>query len=293
MKGSIMKSTIIRLAFASAVVFGAIAGASAAEEGGEGHTVHYPLKKPAYVDWSFAGVFGKYDQAQLQRGFKVYREVCAACHGLSRVAFRTLASEDGPGFTEDQVKTIAAEYEVTNADPDEAGDMFQRPALPSDHFPPPFPNDAAAAASMGGAVPPDLSLLAKARAVERGFPWFVFDMFLPYQEQGVDYVHALLTGYEEPPEGVEVPEGTYYNPYFIAGMSLKMPPPLSPDQVEYTDGTPQTVDQYSKDVSAFMMWAAEPHLVARKSMGFKVMIFLAVFSVLLYLTKRRVWAAAH
>ncbi|WP_069306104.1 cytochrome c1 [Methylobrevis pamukkalensis] len=293
-----MKSTIIRLAVASALGLGAAGLAQAAEEehaaeGGEAHAVHYPLKKPEYVDWTFAGVFGKYDQGQLQRGFKVYREVCSACHGLSRVAFRTLGSEHGPGFSEAQVKSLAAEYEVTNADPDEAGDMFQRPAEPKDFIPSPYPNDLAAAASNGGAVPPDLSLITKSRAVERGLPWFIFDMFLPYQEQGADYLHALLTGYEEPPEGVEVPEGTYYNPYFIAGMSLKMPPPISDDQVEYTDGTPQTVDQYSRDVAAFLMWAAEPHLVERKSMGFKVMIFLAIFAGLLYITKRRIWEAAH
>ncbi|WP_099558928.1 cytochrome c1 [Hartmannibacter diazotrophicus] len=287
-----MKKTFIRLALASVMGLGLAGGALAAEEG-EGGTAHYPLKHPEYQDWSFAGVFGKYDQAQLQRGFKVYREVCAACHSLERVAFRTLESHEGPGFTEEQVKQIASEYEVTNADPDENGDMFQRPAKPSDHFPLVFPNDVAAAAAMGGAVPPDLSLIAKARAVERGFPWFVFDMVLPYQEQGPDYIHALLSGYEDPPAGVEVPEGTYYNPHFIAGISLKMPPPLAPDQVEYTDGTPQTVDQYSKDVSAFLMWAAEPHLVARKEMGFRVMIFLAIFAVLLYLTKRRIWADAH
>ena len=130
--------------------------------------------------------------------------------------------------------------------------------------------------------------------MQRGFPWFVFDVFAPYQEQGPDYIHALLTGYQDPPAGVTVPDGQYYNPYFLNGASLSMAPPLEDERVEYTDGSPMTVDQYAKDVSAFMMWAAEPHLDARKQLGFRVMIFLVVFAGLLYYTKRKIWSdVAH
>src|SRR5690606_30839156 len=151
------------------------------------------------------------------------------------------------------------------------GDMFERPGKPSDYFPAPFANPEQAAASNNGAAPPDLSLIAKARAVERGFPTFLFDVFTQYAEAGPDYIHALLTGYGEDPGEHAIPEGTYYNPYFINGVSLAMPPPLSDGQVTYDDGSPETVDQYARDVAAFLMWAAEPHLVARKQTGFTVM----------------------
>ncbi len=170
------------------------------------------------------------------------------------------------------------------------GEMFTRKAVPSDHFPPPFPNKEAAAASNNGAAPPDFSLIAKARGIERGFPQFVFDMFWPYQEGGPDYIHALLTGYQDPPAGVEVAEGTHYNPYFASAAALAMAPPISDDQVTYDDGAPQTVDQYAKDVSAFLMWAAEPHLEDRKRTGFMVMVFLLIFTGLIYLTKKSVYA---
>lgn len=247
---------------------------------------HFPVIKPVEQSWSFAGLFGKYDKAQLQRGLKVYKEVCSACHGMKRVAFRTL---EDLGYTEAQVKAFAAEYEVQDG-PNADGEMFTRKAVPSDHFPSPFPNDEAAAAANNGAAPPDFSLLAKARGVERGFPQFVIDMFLPYQEGGPDYIHALLTGYQEPPAGVEVAEGTHFNPHFIAGISLAMAPPLSDDQVTYDDGAPQTVDQYARDVSAFMMWAAEPHLEDRKRTGFMVLVFLLGLTALVWMTKRAIYA---
>ena len=250
--------------------------------------VEYPLVKPARHEWSFAGVFGHYDQAQLQRGYQVYKEVCSACHSMKLVKFRNLTDEGGPGFTEDAVKVLASTYSIEDG-PNDAGDMFERPRLPSDAFPSPFANDNAARAANGGALPPDMSLLAKARAVHRGFPWFVFDMFWPYQEQGPDYIASLLTGYQDPPEGVTVPEGTYYNPHFINGISLRMPPPIDNDVVQYSDGTPQTKEQYAEDVSAFLMWAAEPHLDARKELGLKVMLFLIVFAGILYFVKRQVW----
>ena len=242
--------------------------------------------------WSFAGPFGTFDRGQLQRGFKVYQEVCAACHGLRLVAFRNLAENGGPGFTEDQAKVIAADYTVEDG-PDDLGDMFDRPAILADRFPSPFPNEQAARASNNGSYPPDLSLIAKARAVHRGFPWFVFDIFTQYQENGPDYLYALLTGYVDAPEGVEVPEGQYYNDKFISGKFIGMAPPLFDEMVDYTDGTPMTVDQYSRDVSAFMMWTAEPHLEARKQLGFRVMIFLIVFAGLLYFTKKKLWRAVE
>lgn len=265
-------------------------GALGAEQGGhaEANPTHFPIKKPAYMDWSFAGPFGHYDKGQLQRGLKVYKEVCSACHGLKRVAFRNL---EDLGYSEEQVKAFAAEYEVEDG-PNGDGEMFTRAAIPSDHFPSPFPNDQAAAAANNGAAPPDFSLLAKARAVERGFPNFVFDVFTMYQEQGPDYIHALLTGYnEQPPEGMEITEGTYYNPYFIAGKSLAMAQPIDDGAVTYDDGSPETLEQYSRDISAFMMWAAEPKLEDRKKTGFRVVVFLLVFGGLLYLTKRKVWSS--
>ena len=238
--------------------------------------------------WSFSGPFGQYDKAQLQRGFKVYKEVCAACHGARLLSFRNLAEEGGPGFSEDQAKVIAAEYTVMKG-PNDDGEMEEVAAIPSDRWPSPFPNEQAARAANGGAYPPDFSTLAKARAVASGFPGFVFDMFTQYQEHGPDYIYNLLTGYEEAPDGFEVPVGQYYNPKFIAGQTLAMAPPLSDEQVEYTDGTPMTVDQYSHDVAAFMMWVAEPKLEERKSMGFRVMIFLVIFASLLYFTKKSIW----
>ncbi len=264
---------------AIAVAFVATAGTALAA-GGEKH-----IEKQ---DWSFAGPFGHYDKAQLQRGFQIYKEVCSACHALSLVAFRNLGEAGGLGYSDDQIKALAAEYSVMDG-PDDAGDMFERTAKASDRFPSPFPNEQAARASNGGAYPPDLSLIAKARAVERGFPWFVFDAFTQYQEQGVDYIYALLTGYHEAPEGVTVPEGQYYNPNFISGESLAMAPPLSEEGVEYTDGTPMTVDQYARDVSAFLMWTAEPKLEQRKQMGFRVMAFLLIFASLLFFTKKKLW----
>ena len=253
--------------------------------------------KPPRESWSFSGPFGIYDRAQLQRGFKVYREVCSSCHGLGLVAFRNLAEPGGPQFSEAQVKALAAEYQIHDG-PNDAGDMFDRPGRPADRFPLPFPNEQAARASNGGAFPPDFSLLAKARTFERGFPWFLIDAVTQYQEQGPDYIHAIINGYVPAPAGFELQPGQHYNEYF-PGHRIAMPKPINDGQVEYPklpNGQPQvpeTVDQYSRDVTAFMMWAAEPHLEARKQMGFKVMVFLIVFAGLLYFTKKKIWAKAH
>jgi ubiquinol-cytochrome c reductase cytochrome c1 subunit len=282
-----MKTAITRLAtiLVLALPFGAPALAQEAEA--EHATPHYPLLPPRHAEWSFAGPFGKYDPQQLQRGFQVYHEVCSSCHSLGMVAFRTLASETGPHFGEDEVKALAAQFTV----PDPTVEGGERPGLPSDVFPPapPYP----------GAQPPDLSLIAKARAINRGFPTFIFDVFTLYQETGPDYIYSLLTGYQDPPAGVEVPDGLHYNPYFISAPYLAMPPPLSDDLVTYAQNkdesaendVPETTDQYAKDVTSFLMWAAEPHMVDRKAMGLTVMVFLVIFAGLVYYTKKKVWAA--
>ncbi|MFZ1813594.1 MAG: cytochrome c1 [Rhizobiaceae bacterium] len=280
-------SGIARLAAVAVVGTCLVGGAQVASASEEGKTPHYPIEHPKHAHWSFAGPFGHWDIGQLQRGLKVYKEVCSACHGLRLVAFRNL---EELGYNEEQVKAFAAEYTVTDG-PNSDGEMFERPAVPADRFPSPFPNTEAAAAANNGAAPPDFSLIAKARAPERGFPTFVFDVFTLYAENGPDYIYSLMTGYQDAPAGMEVPEGAHYNPYFVGGPALAMAAPLSDGVVSYEDGTPETVDQYSKDIAAFTMWAAEPSLVERKAMGFRVMIFLVIFAMLLYFTKKSVWSA--
>jgi len=221
--------------------------------------------------WSFAGPFGKFDEQQLQRGFQVYKEVCAGCHGLNLVAFRNLQDI---GYTEAEVRAIADQWvpEIPTINPQTGETNATRKALPSDRFPSPYPNEVAARAANNNAVPPDLSLIVKAR------------------EGGYDYIHSLLTGYQDPPADVEVPQGLYYNPYFHS-IKIAMPPPLIQDgQVNYADGTPATIDQMAQDVTAFLTWAAEPNLETRLSTGWAVLIFLIVATVLAYLAYRNVWA---
>ena len=265
----------------------------------EGATPHYPLEQPHQLDWSFAGPFGRYDPEQLQRGFNVYITVCDSCHGLSMVAFRNLADEGGLHYTEDEARAFAAAQTF----PDPASPQGERPGALSDYFPNPFASEADARAANSGALPPDLSLMAKARAVTRGFPTFLFDIVTQYQEGGPNYIYSLLTGYQDPPAGVELPPGQFYNPYFIAGTALAMPPagqladgliayPQNQDEDAAND-VPETVDQYARDVAAFLMWAAEPHLVARKSMGLTVIVFLIILAGLVYYTKKKVWAPLH
>jgi ubiquinol-cytochrome c reductase cytochrome c1 subunit len=291
---------ILRAVVGVALAMAAAVPALAQEEHVESATPHYPLLHPEHVNWSFSGPFGTYDPQQLQRGYHIYRDVCASCHGLSRIAFRNLESEHGPHFSDEEMRALAAAATIVDG-PDANGDMFERPGSPADYFPSPFPNEQAARASMGGAYPPDLSLMTKARAITRGFPAFVFDAFTLYQETGPDYVYSLLTGYQEPPAGVEVAEGQYYNPYFIAGPALAMPPPLSDGLISYAQNqdetavndVPETIEQYAQDVTAFLMWAAEPHMVERKAMGLTVMIFLVILAALVYYTKKKVWAALH
>ena len=220
--------------------------------------------------WPHEGVFGAFDRAAAQRGFQVYREICAGCHGLQYMAFRNLLDL---GFEEDEVRALASEYSVTDG-PDEEGEMFERPAKLSDPWPSPYPNDNAARAANGGALPPELSLITKAR----------FD--------GSNYLYSLLVGYEEPPADAEGPEGTYYNAFF-PGHWIAMPQPLDDDYVEYTDGTQASLEQTASDVSTFLTWIAEPTLETRKRTGLKVVLFLIVLTALLYATKRKIWADVH
>jgi ubiquinol-cytochrome c reductase cytochrome b/c1 subunit len=278
-----IKRSILALICAGTLAIAAASQWVRAEEAGNSHETSNPPKQR----WSFAGPFGQFDQAQLQRGFKVYREVCQTCHALSMVAFRNLADPGGPGLTAAQAGAVAAEYQVPG-DPDDQGEVKERPARLADYFPRPFKNDNEARARYN-AVPPDLSVIVKARGYERGFPWFILDLFTQYQEHGADYLVALLTGYADPPPGTEAPPGTFYNRFFPNPHFLAMPPPLTDGRVEYTDGTPTTTNQLAHDVTAFLMWTAEPHLVARKRIGLQVMIFLIVFAGLLYFTKKKIW----
>ena len=222
-------------------------------------------------DWAHEGVFGTFDRGALQRGFQVFEEVCAVCHSLRYIAFRNLAEI---GFTEEEAKAIAAQHEVEDG-PDDEGAMFTRPARLADYWPSPFANDNEARAANGGALPPDLSLIVKAR------------------EGGSDYLYALMAGYEdEAPEGVEMAAGMSYNRYF-PGHQIAMPPPLYDEAVEYADGTPATLDQHARDVTAFLAWTAEPELEERKQTGLKVLIFVFILTAVLFVIYRRVWARLH
>jgi len=261
-------------------------GATAAMAAGEAAT-------PPRQKWSFAGMMGSYDNNQLQRGFQVYQQVCAACHTMTKLSFRNLSEKGGPEFKPEQIRELAAKWPIPVMDgPNDKGEMFERPARPSDRFPSPFPNPVAHRLANNGALPPDFSLLAKARTYRVGFPGFVIDALpgFTYQESGVDYIYALLAlGYVDPPPGMVVEDGLSFNK-FMPGQKIAMANPLVDGVVEYTDGTPATAAQYAKDVTAFMMWAAEPKLEERKQLGFRVMIFLLVFASLLYFTKKKVWA---
>jgi ubiquinol-cytochrome c reductase cytochrome c1 subunit len=221
-------------------------------------------------EWSFQGPFGTYDRAALQRGFQVYKEVCAACHSMNQLYYRNLAAL---GFSDAEIKAIAAEYTVIDG-PNDQGEMFERPARPSDRFKAPFPNEKAAAAANNGATPPDLSLITKAR------------------HGGPDYIYSLLTGYKEPPPNMQMPSGMSYNEMFH-GHLIAMPPPLSDGAVTYADGTPATVPQMARDVTSFLAWAAEPEMETRKRIGLKVLAYLLLMAGVLYAYKRKVWAAVH
>jgi ubiquinol-cytochrome c reductase cytochrome c1 subunit len=223
-----------------------------------------------HQEWSFEGVFGTYDRAALQRGFQVYKEVCAACHPVKHLYFRDLAEI---GYSEDEVKGIAAQVQVSDG-PNDGGEMFQRPGRASDPIPGPFPNDQAARAANNGALPPDLSLITKAR------------------DGGADYVYAILTGFKDAPAGMKMNPNMYYNPMFT-GHQIAMPPPLNPDQVKYADGTPASAPQMAHDVVTFLSWAAEPTLEQRHRIGFKVVLFLIVAIGVFYAAKRKIWSRVH
>ena len=227
-------------------------------------------KKLLTTDWSFKGYFGKFDRASLQRGYQVYAEVCASCHSLKYLSYRNLAEKGGPEFSKEQAKAIAANFEVTDG-PNDDGDMFVRPAKLSDKFVNPYQNDKEAMASNGGAYPPDMSVLIKARS------------------GGADYIYSLLLGYEDPPNDVILDEGVYYNKYMYGNM-IKMPNPLSDDLIEYNDGTKSTEEQMAKDLVTFLAWAAEPHLEARHKIGFKAIIYLIILSILAYFSMKRLWS---
>lgn len=253
-----MKKLILAAAAAFALFPAATFQARAAEEG------------PAlnHIDWSFNGVFGKFDKMQLQRGLQVYREVCSSCHSLQYIAFRNL---EDLGYSEGQIKAIALEYEYPEID-DEGSDTTRK-GKPSDYFPKPYPNEKFARASNAGALPPDLSLMTKAR------------------EHGPDYVYNLLLGYEEPPQGMQVLEGLHYNKYFAAGnFQIAMAKQIEADKVTYADGTPATPEQLAKDITAFLHWAAEPKLEARHGTGIRVMLYTLIFTVLAFLVKQRIWS---
>jgi ubiquinol-cytochrome c reductase cytochrome c1 subunit len=225
---------------------------------------------PMKMAWQHAGPFGTFDRLAAQRGFQVFENVCHACHAAKYLSFRSLADL---GFSDDEVKAIAAKYTVMDG-PNDQGEMFERPARPSDRMPSPYPNEQASRAANGGAYPPDLSLIVKAR------------------EGGEDYLYSLLVGYEDPPADVTVPDGMYYNHYF-PGHMIAMPPPLSEGILEYQDGTSATPEQMARDVAVFLTWLAEPKLEARKQTGLKVMLFLLVLTGLTYAYKRRIWANLH
>jgi ubiquinol-cytochrome c reductase cytochrome c1 subunit len=222
-------------------------------------------------EWSFQGVFGTYDRAAQQRGFQVYKEVCSACHPVRHLSFRDLADI---GYSQDEVKAIASTYQVTNEQPNDQGEMFQRPGRPSDPIPGPFPNDQAARLANNGALPPDLSLIVKAR------------------EGGPDYVFGILTGYKDPPSGFNLLPGMQYNEHF-PGHQIAMPPPLSDNAVTFADGTSATVPQMAHDAVTFLTWAAEPRLEDRHRTGFKVILFLVVAAGIFYAAKRKIWAPVH
>ena len=222
------------------------------------------------VDWSFKGIFGKFDRGSLQRGYQVYTEVCSSCHSLKYVSYRNLAEEGGPEFTVEQAKAIAANFEVTDG-PNDDGEMFLRPAKLSDKFVMPYENDKAAQASNGGAYPPDMSVLVKARS------------------GGANYMYSVLLGYQDPPSDVTLDDGVYYNKYMY-GNKIKMPKPLEDDSVEYNDGTVATEEQLAKDVVTFLAWTAEPHLEARHKMGFRAIIYLIILTLLVYLSMKKIWS---
>lgn len=289
MNKSALKS-LATVAVASVAILSAVP-AMASSEGG-----HHKIERQ---QWSFGGMRGHYDKEQLQRGFQIYKDVCAACHGLKRVNWRNLVQPGGPEFPEESVKALAAEWpnKITDG-PNDKGKMFERPARLSDPIIGPYKNDNEARDAQNGALPPDLSLIAKARKVEYVGPWYLHpfsmlrDIVTGYQEGGPDYLYALLTGYEDAPKGFHLNDGMQYNVAF-PGNQISMPAPMSKDNfTKYQDGT-GSLEQNAKDVAAFFAWAGDPSLNTRKSTGLIVMLYLLVTTLLLYLAKRKLWSSLH
>ncbi|KAA6206473.1 MAG: cytochrome c1 [Candidatus Tokpelaia sp.] len=247
--------------------------------------IYSPLVPPRQ-NWSFSGIFGIYDKAQLQRGLKVFTETCHSCHSLNYVAFRDLQAL---GYSKPEIKEFAARFRYKSLN--YRGEEVERPGTAQDYFLPPYANAAQAAFANNGAAPPDLSLIARARSVSRPFG-FITDVVTHYDTGGADYIYALLTGYQNPPPNITIAEGQYYNPYFMAGNSLAMPPLLQDGLIAYNDGTKQTAAQYAKDVTAFLSWAADPQREKREKTGFAIGVFLLVLAALLYGLKQEIWAKA-
>jgi len=222
------------------------------------------------VDWSFKGLFGKFDRGSLQRGYQVYNEVCSSCHSLKYLSYRNLSEKGGPEFSVEQAKAIAANFEVKDG-PNNDGEMFLRPAKLSDKFVMPYENTKAAQVANGGAYPPDMSVLVKART------------------GGANYIYSVLLGYEDPPSDVTLDDGVYYNKYMY-GNKIKMPKPLADDAVEYSDGTQATEEQMVKDLVTFLAWTSEPHLEARHKMGFRAITYLIILTLLVYFSMKKIWS---
>ncbi len=219
--------------------------------------------------WSFEGLFGTFDRASLRRGYQVYNEVCSSCHSIKLLSYRNLSEKGGPEFSIDDVKNIAASFEVIDG-PNSEGEMFTRPARISDKFVEPYLNVREAEAANGGAYPPDMSVLVKAR------------------KGGANYIYSILLGYEDPPEGFKLDEGVYYNKY-MSGHNIKMPNILSDGLLDYSDETEATTQQMAKDVAIFLTWVSEPSLEARHKMGFKVILYLIILALLVYLSMKKLW----
>ena len=234
------------------------------------HSYSSEKNKLLNVDWSFKGLTGKFDRASLQRGYQVYKEVCSSCHSMQYLSYRNLGEKGGPEFSIEEVKAIAASIEIEDG-PDSQGEMYLRAGRPSDKFKSPYPNIKASMAANGGAYPPDMSVLVKARP------------------GGANYIYSVLMGYEDPPTGISLDDGVYYNKYMI-GNKIKMSAPLIEDIVEYTDGTEASVEQMAKDVTTFLSWTAEPELESRHKLGIKVIIYLILLTTLVYLSMRRIWS---
>ena len=297
-KTTLARLSLMSLAAGTMLSLAAIATAAAAEQpaaapepaAATAPAEHYQIPRQ---EWTFGGLFGYFDEQQLRRGYKIYKNVCANCHNMRFLAYRNLGEPGGPNLSREEVQALAAEIQVPNGYNDQ-GEAVMRPGKPSDYFQWRFKNEKEAAAAFNGAVPPDLSLMAKARSVERDVAWYKFpfwmlmDLFTQYQEQGSDYIYGILTGYVDPPAGFKLNAGSSYNRAF-PGHQIAMPQPLTDGAVDYEDGTPNTLDQESKDVVSFLAWAAEPHLVARKKLGLLVLAYLVVLAGLLFVAKKTLW----